>query len=263
MRTRPSGPSNFADLLREAGVSTRRPRPVGFGPRPGSAPAAEPAPEPAAPARPEPLSSAGAPSPAGPPERARAPGSFADLLREAGVSTRRAPARGFGGPTTAPTLAPTAAPTIATTAAVVVGASPGPASAVALGAAGGVSPAPVAGASAGRRADVGALLDTAVKAERRLWAAVAALEARLESAPRSVASAAARGRLARLRAEIGPQIDALIDPRASVRRDARKALEAVRRELSAAGEALATPTPAGSDVGGLLAFRAALAARLG
>lgn len=255
MRTRPSGPSNFADLLREAGVSTRRPRPVGFGPRPGSAPAAEPAPEPAAPARPEPLSSAGAPSPAGPPERARAPGSFADLLREAGVSTRRAPARGFGGPTTAPTTA--------TTAAVVVGASPGPASAVALGAAGGVSPAPVAGASAGRRADVGALLDTAVKAERRLWAAVAALEARLESAPRSVASAAARGRLARLRAEIGPQIDALIDPRASVRRDARKALEAVRRELSAAGEALATPTPAGSDVGGLLAFRAALAARLG
>jgi hypothetical protein len=255
MRTRPSGPSNFADLLREAGVSTRRPRPVGFGPRPGSAPAAEPALEPAAPARPEPLSSAGAPSPAGPPERARAPGSFADLLREAGVSTRRAPARGFGGPTTAPTTA--------TTAAVVVGASPGPASAVALGAAGGVSPAPVAGASAGRRADVGALLDTAVKAERRLWAAVAALEARLESAPRSVASAAARGRLARLRAEIGPQIDALIDPRASVRRDARKALEAVRRELSAAGEALATPTPAGSDVGGLLAFRAALAARLG
>lgn len=255
MRTRPSGPSNFADLLREAGVSTRRPRPVGFGPRPGSAPAAEPAPEPAAPARPEPLSSAGAPSPAGPPERARAPGSFADLLREAGVSTRRAPARGFGGPTTAPTTA--------TTAAVVVGASPGPASAVALGAAGGVSPAPVAGASAGRRADVGALLDTAVKAERRLWAAVAALEARLESAPRSVASAAARGRLARLRAEIGPQIDALVDPRASVRRDARKALEAVRRELTAAGEALATPTPAGSDVGGLLAFRAALAARLG
>ncbi len=255
MRTRPSGPSNFADLLREAGVSTRRPRPVGFGPRPGSAPAAEPAPEPAAPARPEPLSSAVAPSPAGPPESARAPGSFADLLREAGVSTRRAPARGFGGPTTAPTTA--------TTAAVVVGASPGPASAVALGAAGGVSPAPVAGASAGRRADVGALLDTAVKAERRLWAAVAALEARLESAPRSVASAAARGRLARLRAEIGPQIDALVDPRASVRRDARKALEAVRRELTAAGEALATPTPAGSDVGGLLAFRAALAARLG
>ncbi len=255
MRTRPSGPSNFADLLREAGVSTRRPRPVGFGPRPGSAPAAEPAPEPAAPARPEPLSSAGAPSPAGPTERARAPGSFADLLREAGVSTRRAPARGFGGPTTAPTTA--------TTAAVVVGASPGPASAVALGAAGGVSPAPVAGASAGRRADVGALLDTAVKAERRLWAAVAALEARLESAPRSVASASARGRLARLRAEIGPQIDALVDPRASVRRDARKALEAVRRELTAAGEALATPTPAGSDVGGLLAFRAALAARLG
>lgn len=247
-----SAPSSFNDLLREAGVSTRRPKPEGFGPRA----AAAPAPAPAAPAV------RAAPDAAVEVLPSRAPGRFADLLREAGVSTRRPPARGFGGPRAAPvgaltpgdTAAPVALVGLGAAAGVALGSAAAPVAAVGLGAAGGVSPAP---------RDVGALLDTAVKAERRLWAAVSDLEARLESAPRSVASAAARGLLARLRAEIGPQIDALIDPRASVRRDARKALEAVRRELSAAGEALAAPAPAGSDVGGLRAFRAALAARFG